>query len=384
MSERVPLGSVRIKNFKAIRDSGALRLDALTVFIGNNGAGKSSVIEALELVKRLAVENLDDALTPLGDFEDVHYKGRIMGHRSAAGASRVETGPIGISAHGHHRGKSFFAETKIGLREGNVVYFAEEVTTRSGFRTVRSGDEQQTTYVRGKEERIQSIFRDISILGDGLPDVLDEWQFVRLNPDTMGAARAIKGSGSRVRLMPDGANVAEYLLEIARDPPVFEDLFQALSFVLPYAKTLKVPVTSQIRRQAYLEMAEAEFNVPGWMLSTGTLRIAALLALFRHPSAPKVLFIEELENGLDPRTIGLIVDEIRSAVLSGRQQVIVTTHSPYLLDLFPLESIVMVDRVDGAPVFWRPNDEADIRKWKDKFAPGRMYTTGALSRGRRS
>ena len=124
--------------------------------------------------------------------------------------------------------------------------------------------------------------------------------------------------------------MAEYLLELARDPNAFDGLFQALSFVLPYAKNLKVEMLSQIERQAYLQMAEADFNVPGWMLSTGTLRIAALLALFRHPAAPKVLFIEELENGLDPRTIGLIVDEIRSAVLSGRQQVVVTTHSPYL------------------------------------------------------
>jgi len=109
--------------------------------------------------------------------------------------------------------------------------------------------------------------------------------------------------------------------------------------------------------------------------------IAALMALFRHPSRPKVLFIEELENGLDPRTIGLIVEEIQSAVLSGRQQVVVTTHSPYLLDLFPLDSIVMVEREHGSPTFWRPDDIEAISKWKNKYAPGRMYSTGMFSRG---
>ena len=38
------LSTLRVKNFKAIRDSGPLKLRALTVFIGNNGAGESNAI----------------------------------------------------------------------------------------------------------------------------------------------------------------------------------------------------------------------------------------------------------------------------------------------------------------------------------------------------
>ena len=234
----------------------------------------------------------------------------------------------------------------------------------------------------GKHEVfVPRVTPDASIFGQFLGDVLDTWQFVRLNTDRMGGPRSVKRSKGPVRFTPDGANVAEYLREIAESPEAFQGFFEALAFVLPYAKNLKVQVTSEIERQAYLQMAEGTFNVPGWMLSTGTLRIAALLALFRHPRPSKVLFIEELENGLDPRTLGLIVEEIRSAVLSGRQQVILTTHSPYLLDLLPLESIVVVERIDGEPKFWRPNDDADVQRWKNEFAPGRMYTTGRFTRG---
>jgi len=53
MKGSAPLSSVVIRNFKAIRDSGHLDLGWLTVFIGNNGSGKSSAVEALETVKRL-------------------------------------------------------------------------------------------------------------------------------------------------------------------------------------------------------------------------------------------------------------------------------------------------------------------------------------------
>lgn len=47
MSNKLPLAGVRVKNFKAVQDSKAIRFTPLTVFIGNNGSGKSNIIEAL-------------------------------------------------------------------------------------------------------------------------------------------------------------------------------------------------------------------------------------------------------------------------------------------------------------------------------------------------
>jgi predicted ATPase len=92
-----------------------------------------------------------------------------------------------------------------------------------------------------------------------------------------------------------------------------------------------------------------------------------------------VLFLEELENGLDPRAIGFVIDEIRSAVTSGEKQVILTTHSPYLLDKLALEHIVTVERSNGGPpVFRRPAQEEELREWAEKFAPGSLYSMGML------
>ena len=50
-----------------------------------------------------------------------------------------------------------------------------------------------------------------------------------------------------------------------------------------------------------LNSGNKNFEVPGWLLSTGTLRIVALLACLRHPKPPPLLVVEEIENGLDPR-----------------------------------------------------------------------------------
>jgi predicted ATPase len=109
------------------------------------------------------------------------------------------------------------------------------------------------------------------------------------------------------------------------------------------------------------------------------LRLLALLAALRHPEGPSVLFIEELENGLDPRAIGFVIDEIRSAVTSGNKQVILTTHAPYLLDKLSLQHIVTVERPGGgAPVFRRPAQEEELRNWAETFAPGSLYSMGML------
>jgi len=108
----------------------------------------------------------------------------------------------------------------------------------------------------------------------------------------------------------------------------------------------------------------------------------ALLALLRHPNPSPLIVVEEIENGLDPRSIHLIVEEIRNAVLSGVTQVIVTTHSPYLLDLLTLEHLVLVERDDkGQPRFLRPSDSENLRRWATDFAPGKLYTMGNLAGG---
>ena len=149
--------------------------------------------------------------------------------------------------------------------------------------------------------------------------------------------------------------------------------------MLPYAADLQPTLTSEVERAFYLKMKEMDYEVPGWLLSTGTLRIVALLACLRHPKPPPVLLVEEIENGLDPRTIHLLVEEIRAAITAGTTQVVLTTHSPYLLDLLDLSQIVVVEREDGQPVFRRP-DEDQLSGWSKSFSPGHLYTMNRLTR----
>jgi predicted ATPase len=387
--KRLPLAKVQVKHFKAIRETGSLPLGSLSVFIGNNGSGKSSIIEAMETVQRLALENLDEAWAPFGGYEHARYKGEVRPRPRARGERLLSGSAVQFTFQGNDGRASYSAALSIQERENNELFFSEERVNRG--RDVWQRDahgsitrQRQGGHIRGEEPL--PILPQESLLKRSLADFVGQWQFVRLNPDAMGRPTLMQRSGREIRLAPDGSNIAQYLWSLREESPEsFDGLIDAMREVLPYATDLQPQITRELERNVYLRLIEQKFEVLGWMLSTGTLRVLALLALFRHPRAPPLVFIEELENGLDPRTLALIVSEIRSAVISGRQQVIATTHSPYLLDLLDLRHLILVERVEGTPVFYRPGDDAELSNWASEFAsPGTLYTRGELGRrGRR-
>lgn len=370
------LQSVRIRNFKAIVDSKVVRLGPLTAFIGNNGAGKSSLIEALETYQSIVRDGLDIAMQRWLGIEHARHKGQEVKERAGKMVN-----PIGF-------------ELSIGTGPRKAQRIELEVNSDPVANRMFISDET----ISPVDGFIERNFRDIaqvsgpgrSILFNPLADFEDlsnfifNWQFLTLSPERMGMPVPQQRTGGRVRLARDGSNIADFLLDLRRqDQNAFDGIVETMAYVLPYAKDIQPSVTSEIERKAWLQMTEADFKVPGWMLSTGTLRLLALLALLRHPKPPSLIVIEEIENGLDPRSIHLLVEEIRNAILDGTTQIILTTHSPYLLDLLTLEHLVLVERdAKGRPNFVRPADNENLHRWAAEFAPGKLYTMGSLSGGR--
>ncbi len=368
------LQSVRVRNFKAIVDSRRVRLGALTVFIGNNGVGKSSLIEALETYQAIVRDGLDVAMQRWLGIEHVRHKAQEAKQRRG-----VPVNPIRFElALGASPRRVRRLEMEVNNDPAaNLMFIVDERISR--------GD--GTWLGRDKAGAIETYGAKRSILAGALGDYVEEarhvldWQFLTLSPERMGLPVPQQRTAGGVRLARDGSNVADFLLDLRRQSAsAFDGIVETMAYVLPYAKDIQPSLTSsEIERKAWLQIAEADFKVPGWLLSTGTLRILALLALLRHPTPPPLIVVEEVENGLDPRSIHLIVEEIRSAVMSGSTQVVLTTHSPYLLDLLTLDHLVVVERDSaGHPTFTRPGDSAGLKNWSESFAPGKLYTMGNL------
>lgn len=370
------LQSVRVRNFKAIVDSKTVKLGPLTAFIGNNGAGKSSLIEALETYQSIVRDGLDIAMQRWLGIEHVRHKNQEAKERMGRVVNPISWElALGESPRKVRR----LSMTVNNDPAANRMFIASErVTDLAGDFTERNMLDTLLSYGAGRSILTAPVDLSMTMLAS---EVL-AWQFLTLSPERMGLPVPQQRTKGAVRLANDGSNVADFLLDLRRqDANAFNGIVETMAFVLPYAKDIQPTLTSsEIERKAWLQLSEDTFKVPGWLLSTGTLRMLALLALLRHPKPPPLIVVEEIENGLDPRSIHLIVEEIRSAVLSGMTQVIVTTHSPYLLDLLTLEHLVVVERdAQGHPCFVRPSDHDNLRLWAQEFAPGKLYTMGNLT-----
>jgi predicted ATPase len=377
-SPKRPITSMQVRNFKAVKDTGLLKPDGLTVFIGDNGVGKSSVLEALRFMAALSRETLDDALEPFKGYEHVRWKGGEKRGRVVPGAALQEFHPLSVTAQGYVGEVRVRATTRLTGQNNNDVMFEHE--------ELRVGAELHTREIYADRAGPPTP-RDRSILSR--TSWFDDWSFLDMVPGRMGSPTKRTRAGGAVRLSPDGNNLAEYLLSLRSVPErggdAFNGLLETLQVILPYAREL-VPEEREVfgPREVALQLHEGSFTVPGWMLSTGTLRLVALLALLRHPKPPSLLCVEEIENGLDPRTIQLVVNELVNAADSGRTQIMVTTHSPYLLDLVPLKSLVLVERKAGStPTFDQPEHHEEVRGWAESFTPGRLYTMGTFRDRRR-
>jgi predicted ATPase len=386
-----PLRSFRVENFKAIRDSGRVELGPLTVFIGNNGVGKSSLVEALETFRDVVLDGVDTAFHRWHGFEHVWNKAP---HRKLIERPDHRSGqshPLRCRFDWKFAGKQLIGQQSITQGPGGNSLFIqqEQLIQRRTGRTERwtRNDKGEVLFVgrRGTDDPVDAAH--LSRLADGESmhkrfawESFERWQFLRLNPDQMGHPTPQQRAARFVKLAQDGSNVAAYLHALREmDRAAFDDLLEAIRHVLPYAIDLQPTLTSELERAIYLKLWEDHYEVPGWVLSTGTLRIVALLACLRHPNPPPLLVVEEIENGLDPSTLHLLVEEIRSVITAGTTQVILTTHSPYLLDLLDLSHIIVVEREDGQPVFRRP-DGKELAAWSKSFSPGRLYTMGRLTR----
>lgn len=400
---KLPLTSFKLKNFKAVRDSKTIKFTPLTVFIGNNGSGKSSIIEGLQTYQQILIDGLDEAMNTWRGFEHIRNAATPHTTKIDANGRDYETNPIEfkisyrVSSPDNPFVKNESQSHLLSVTatpNGDEVFIFEETLiisgktnlTRSKDGIIRDREGKHIgdgrSILTGGESLITELRYDFSSYRDAY-NFIDSWQFALLNPSSMGDPKPQRRSGGAIQLDYDGSNIAEYLLDIRRqDPVAFEGIIDTLQFVLPYARDIQPTLTSELERTVYLQLMEQDFKLPGWLLSTGTLRILALLALFRHPEPPPLIVIEEIENGLDPRTIHLIVEELRNLIEKGKSQVIVTTHSPYLLDLLEFSQIVLVERIDGEPTFFRPSTDENLVAWANKYAPGELYTMSKLTQRR--
>ena len=143
-----------------------------------------------------------------------------------------------------------------------------------------------------------------------------------------------------------GEELAAFLNTLrARDEPRFRAVEHALHMLIPSISGIHVDVNSL--GEVELRLREDKTLIPGGVVSEGTLRMLGLLALAGAKEPPVLVGFEEPENGIHPRRLQLIAELLRTRAAAEDTQMIVTTHSPLLVDLIPDEFLYVCRRSDG-------------------------------------
>lgn len=397
--------NISITNFKAIELCLNLPLQPFTTFIGNNGSGKSSVMEALRTLHLCLTENIEEAFKIWGGLDKVRNYHALQDEATVSEFGFTQKyKPIVFWLQCKLNGKLYEYQTSFNLSLDGDYYIVENEELHCDDQILfvtnvidNNGNSYCQSYMTSEVSTWFSHKSNVLLLSypDGNPytlhpDVLIfkefvfNWQFLYLNAHYMGKPVIQNRLKKTIRLDFDGRNIADYILWLRNQGQEYMDsLVRKMIFVLPYIKQIQPNVQETFNREVELLLHETHDKstpLPGWLLSSGTLRILALLAMFDTPQKPSVLFVDEIENGLDPRTIGLLLNEIRNETISGGMQVVITTHSPYLLDLLPIENIIVTDKQVDFCKYHIPADEERLKVWIEKFTPGRLFTSGKFGR----
>ncbi|WNG51629.1 AAA family ATPase [Archangium minus] len=351
--------SIQLRSFKGHRDT-TVPLGRLTVLVGPNGTGKTSVLQALSLMARLMHE--EPAKVLRGDMRPQDL------------LRRAEKGPITLTAEGTDNALSWTISLQFSEPEPHDKHLAIQVDWSHG---ANKGHEKKTTgrtYDSIFDESLNKLNSFIS------PAVLYHFDARRI------AAAAYSPEENPV-LDSDGGNTAVVLaaLKLEREE-VFEQIESELCRIVPSVQRIRVKRVKMPRRSApsseervgnkvFIDFKYAP-DVPAHGASEGTLITLALLTALCSPNRPRILLLDDIDQSLHPQAQMELMGELKR-LLEGfpEVQLVATTHSPYILDAIdPSDVRVFAPRKDGSVACRSLSEHPQAEKMRGALTTGQLWS----------
>jgi len=390
---------IRVQNFRGLKDvmlgkwmaeSESEPLTAMTVVIGKNGVGKSTLFDVFGFLAdalKFGVEEACD-LRGRGGFEKIRSQGQTEAikfeifYREDENACSIT---YSISINADVSGRPFVAaeyllqhpkkQTQeqatafLVLAKGQGVVCKGEGIHIEGFNFSKGIKERQkkdvvqTLKAMAMEPGAEAVeLADkrklgIATLGalkqhpriSAFREFIEGWYLSYFTPD---AARSLPQAGAQQHLNSTGDNLANVVQFMEREHgDSFQGILNRIAEKIPgidKIDTYRDPITNNL----YLRFNDKGFQSPFYapQMSDGTLKVFAYLLLLEDPSPPPFICIEEPENGLYHKLLETLAAEFRAHATGrkGGTQLFITTHQPYFVDaLDPDEVWVLEKGEDG-------------------------------------
>jgi predicted ATPase len=381
---------LRVENFRSLKELD-LRPGLTNVLVGPNAAGKSNIVDVLKFLTDVASQGLGRALTNRQGYHEVVWKGKDTGPIRIALEAEIHLGPgklrqaeYEIEVDGTATGAFWVPRERLAF-SGNGPK-TDVVDLRMGKGEVCLAD-RKTAFEAPAAGASRSAL-EYSIPGwEGtfFKQHLGAWQFHRLDPLTM---KQLNPASRADVLIERGDNLGAWLATLKTSHAEhFRRIEQVAQDAVPGLLELVTELTAN--QMTFLSSREEHLArpVPVWGLADGELCFIALASLILAPpelGAP-LHCAEEIENHLHPRLLATLIEllkqeQTRCLESPGAAQVFTTTHSPYLVDQFALDELVVVDKVEGQTRCARASDKAHLRELleREELGLGELWYSGAL------
>lgn len=351
----------QLENFKAHRNTD-LRLQQFTVLVGDNGSGKTSVLEALRLPGKLSA--IERALTRSDDL--------ALHELLHAGAQHMR-----LSMDGSTHDSQWITSVRLDAPGYHELGNAWRLTARVG---APDNAREDVGFLGGTGAETEALRQ--------IPQVMGDAQLYRFHWDEIAASAYSDHPAAAVA--EDGALTAVALagLKLA-DDEAFDRIETAMRKLVPSLQRVFIkpatvihpsnpnPVTGS---KLYFDFRGAK-GVPAHHASQGTLVVLALLTVLHGPSRPSVILLDDFDHSLHPRAqmeLARMIKELLTLDDFKDTQIIATTHSPYVLDeVSPSEVIAFALREDGTVAAKPLSEHPDAPRVNGSLKAGELWTLDA-------
>lgn len=376
-----------VKNYKCLGEID-VPLTPIHVLIGENDAGKTSLLEAMAAM-------LSSSRKPLRDVFPEPWDGWTL-VRSGSGRDLIEFSGTWTPSPGEPAPREppeirYRLAVQFGIQGKHCECHEECIENQQSSFGLHSGASGQTSSILSQREKCETFLPDeAAAIARKLFTLLTPARIYRLDPKVLSLPTSLDPE-RRFELDADGFGLARVLDEIAAN---FDESFTSIQKefcgLFPQFRAIRRRTKEAVVRKygqdglydigrtpgkaIYLEATDGA-KIDARQASDGALLLLGLLALVHAPNPPRILLIEEPENGIYPKRIEQAIQILKRFAEAewpaDTPQVVISTHSPYLLSFFEPEEVTFLSRPpddpDG-PVRARPLREAP--NIKERLADG--------------